>query len=39
MIHNVKTQTHTHKDNRDESKKTHRIAPGEEDPGGEVKEC
>ena len=26
-------------DNRDESKKTHRIVPGEEDPGGEVKEC
>lgn len=38
MMHNVKTQTHTHKDNRDESKNTNRIAP-EEDPGGEVKEC
>ena len=29
MIHNVKTQTHTHKDNRDESKNTHRIAQEE----------
>lgn len=39
MIHNVKTQIQTHKDNKDESKKTHMTAPGEEDPGGEVKEC
>lgn len=38
MIHNVKTQIQTHKDNKDESKKTHMTAPGE-GSRWEVKEC